>query len=66
MRLAALPTSDRKTPFLHQKHLERQFLIFKKITFANRKFGDKYDGEEDDDPLRPEQNVAAVRSEREV
>lgn len=43
-------------------------MIFKQMTFAKRKFGDKYDAEEEEDPLgnRPEQNVAAVRSEREV
>jgi hypothetical protein len=26
----------RKTPFLHNKHMERDFLIFKEVSFSRR------------------------------
>jgi hypothetical protein len=50
-RNSKLGKSTKNTPFLHDKHMERDFLIFKETTFSRRKINhNQYDGEEDEDP----------------
>jgi len=62
--------AQRESVFLHNKHMERNFLIFKEVSFSKRKNQNQshYDGEEDEDPLgnKQEQSQAAISSENEV
>lgn len=61
------PTKN--TPFLHDKHMERDFLIFKETTFSRRKINhNQYDGEEDEDPPgnKGESSAAVNQTEKEV
>ena len=40
---------ERKSPFLHNKHIERNFLIFKEISFSKRGVRTQYDDEDEVD-----------------
>jgi len=58
---------EEPTPYLHSKHMERQFLIFKEATFSKRGIAKQTD-EEEEDPLgfKQENNLQANVSEQEV
>ena len=44
------PENDQTTPFLHEKHMQRDFLIFKEVSFSKRGFMSQEE-EEDEDPI---------------
>jgi hypothetical protein len=47
LNLQMVPSQPRTTPFLHQKHMERDFLIFKEVTFSRRNIVSQHDEEEE-------------------
>ena len=59
----------RKTPFLHHKHMERDFLIFKEVSFSRRNIITNIEEEEEhEDPQgnKVENNPATNQNEKEV
>ena len=69
LNLQMVPNQPRTTPFLHQKHMERDFLIFKEVTFSRRGIVPQHDDEEEQEDAQGnkiENNVVTNQTEKEV